>query len=351
MPNFDKFTNQDTPENIGVERLYKFLEKSDFTDVISNVEHFKEWVSKLTFEEFQEHLTRLNGIVREAPIAKRGIDGESVIIGNETMGVDFLPPHEEDKEALLQKAFEKVKVMDNVEDQGLLLYLTIQYLHLFNDGNGRLGRLLYYLTSKAQESSEVDVEEMRGLLGHVDESGPGRNLFYKEVKPPSAVSNVVNQVVVREILSADFIKQNRRPFPNDLMVGRICIENENMEPKLKKQLETVLSEAGGGKFSFRDLVMVKYLEDHGLLEEYESPLDEADMEDRIKELQKTLYRYDANRLLSSISEEDATEMIEIGRDIKRKFVEKLIDIISEPDKYPVNEGKTVRDLFYGENRE
>jgi hypothetical protein len=55
--------------------------------------------------------------------------------------------------------------------------------------------------------------------------------------------------------------------------------------------------------------------------------------------------------LSSISEVDAKEMLEIGRDVKRKFVEALIDVISEPEKYRINEEKTVKDLFYGNNRE
>lgn len=346
MPDYEKFSNQSAPEDAGVEKLYKFLERSGFSDTLCDSELFRDWVEQLSFEEFQEHLVRLNGIVRGIPISARKVDGEDVHVGNEMMGIGFLPPHPDDKLELLRETFEKVKTMENVEDRGLLLYLTTQYLHLFNDGNGRLGRLLYYLTNKAQDSSRITPEEMRGLLAHDGDSGPGRDVFYKEVKLPSDISNIINQLSAREILSADFIKQKRRPFANDLNAGSIHIENKDIEPELKKQLESVLSEAEGGRFSFRDLVMVKYLEDHGLLEEYEEPLDESDMDEGTKELQKTMYRYDANRLLSSISEEDAKEMIEISRDIKKRFVEKLIDIISEPKKYRINEQKTVKDLFY-----
>ncbi len=350
MPNFEKFSSLQIPEDSGAKKLYAFLEKSGFTEIISDSEQFQNWVKTLSFDEFRSHLTRLNGIVREIPIKERNVDGTDVSIGNEEMGVGFLPPHPDDKDILLKESFEKIQALDNSEDQGLLLYLVVQYLHLFNDGNGRLGRLLYYMAYKAKGSSEIDEAEMQGLLGHDGVSGPGRNIFSRVVRAPSQVTNIVNQLLARELLSEEFIKQQRRPFADDLMAGSIKIENDSLDTETKKQLEIVLSEAGG-VFSFRDLVMLKFLENHGLLEEYESNLDYEDMDEKTKDVQKTLYRYNAHSLLSSISEDDAQEMLMISRDIKKRFVKTVTDTISEPEKYRINEEKTVRDLFSNKDQD
>jgi|GEM_PF-2740395 len=340
MNRFAEFKKLDVPENSGIEKISTFLERSGFVHVMSSSSEFKEWIRQLSFEEFREHLGRLNGIIREIPIAKREVDGENVSVGNMTMGVDFIPPHAEDKELLLKEAFEKMQAMDNLEDQGLLLYLVIQYLHLFNDGNGRLGRLLFYLIQKIQDSSEVDAKEMRGLLSHDGVSGPGRNLFHKGIKAPFYISHTMNQVVAREILSEEFTQRYRKIYPVDLMAGSVSIDNKTLNPEIKNQLEAVASEAGGGVFSFRDLTMVKYLENHNVLDEYEVSLEVNEG------LQKTIYRYDANELLTSISEEGAKEILAISREIKKEFVKRLIDVISDPEEYRINEEKRVKDLFY-----
>ena len=346
--NFEMFKNVSAPDNLGVEKLFKFLERIGFVDSMKDPVQFKEWLENLTFEEFQEHLIRINGIIREIPISKREIDGSKVLVGSE-MGIEFLPPEDADKNELLKDVFEKLKHIPNIQDQGLLLYLSIQYLHLFKDGNGRLGRLLYYITRKIQKSSNLDIVEMRELLSHDGETGKGREIFYDEVIPPPQITNIVNQVAVKDILSEEFLEGNsRRPF-SGLEAG-FKINNNNLSAELKKSLEKILDETGG-KFSFRDTIMVKYMENHNLLEEYEYARNETGMDEKIRALQKTIYRYDADRLLSSISEADGNEIVEIGRNIKKQFILKMVDIIAYPEKYPAGEQKTVKDLFYGKKEE
>ena len=346
--NFETPKNIISPDNLGVDKLFTFLKRLGFVDAMKDPVRFKEWLEKLTFKEFQEHLIRINGIIREIPISKRDIDGNKVLVGSD-MGMEFLPPEDEDKNELLKYAFERLKDIPNIKDQGLLLYLSTQYLHLFKDGNGRLGRLLYYILRKIQESSNLDIVEMRELLSHDGETGKGREIFYGEVIPPSNVTNIVNQVAVKDILSEEFLQGNsRRPF-SGLEAG-FTIENNNLSTGLKMSLEKILDETGG-KFSFRDMIMVKYMENHNLLEEYKHTLDETKMHEKMRAPQKTVYRYYAERLLSNISEAEGNEILEIGRNVKKKFIQKMVDIIAYSEKYPAGEQKTVKDLFYGKNKE
>ncbi len=345
--NFEMFKNVSAPDNLGVEKLFKFLERIGFVDSMKDPVQFKEWLENLTFEEFQEHLIRINGIIREIPISKREIDGSKVLVGSE-MGIEFLPPEDADKNELLKDVFEKLKHIPNIQDQGLLLYLSIQYLHLFKDGNGRLGRLLYYITRKIQKSSNLDIVEMRELLSHDGETGKGREIFYDEVIPPPHITNIVNQVAVKDFLSEEFLQVYSRPF-SGLEAGYI-IENNNLSPELKQVLEKIVDEAGG-KFSFRDIIMVKYMENHNLLEKYKDKPDKTRMDEKMGALQKTVYTYEAEHLLSNLSEVEANEMVEIGRNVKKQFILKMVDIIAYPEKYPAGEQKTVKDLFYGKKRE
>jgi len=339
---FEMVKNVSTPDNLGVEKLFTFLKRIGFEGVIKNQAQFKEWLENVSFEEFQEHLIRINGIIREIPISKREIDGGKVFVGSE-IGIEFLPPDDADKNELLKYVFEKLKDIPNIQDQGLLLYLSIQYLHLFKDGNGRLGRLLYYIIRKVQESSNLDINEMRELLCHDGETGKGREIFYSEVIPPANITNIVNQIVVKDLLSKEFLRENRRPFSG--LEAEFKVENNILSAGLKKSLEKILAETGG-RFSFRDIIMVKYLENHRLLEEYKITLDETGMDEKMRALQKTIYRYDAERLLSDISETEGNEILEISRNLKRKFIQKMVDIIAFPEKYSVDEQKTVKDLFY-----
>lgn len=319
----------------GPEKVHKFLARTGFLKMLSNEEKFKQWFFKQEYSDFKDYLVRLNGLVRDIPIKERNIDGENVSIGNEMMGNEYLPPHQEDKDLLLQKAFEGAKKLPR-KDAGLLLYYALQAVHPFSDGNGRTGRLLHTLLEKNDSGADVTSDELEELLIHDGDTGSGRESFANKIKQPEDVYEIINYLIATDEFGIDFTRKFKL-VSSSLQGGQIeSYNNENVSKDTKAKLDRLMSEGGGGRYAFRNTVLLKYLQSNDLTDEYVNEYEE-----------KKILVLDGPKILRNLSEKNAEEIIGLDIDLKKKFVEKLFDVIINPEKYKVGEeDKTMKDWLH-----
>src|SRR3989344_7695051 len=71
-----------------------------FKDILSGEKKLPE------FKDFEDFIVRLNGIIRDIPIADRSTDGENVYLDG-FLEQDFVPKHS-DKEELLRHAYDSI---------------------------------------------------------------------------------------------------------------------------------------------------------------------------------------------------------------------------------------------------
>ncbi len=323
-------------------KVFEFLDRTKFLDVRKSDEQFNEWLQKLSYEDYTDYVTRLNGILREVPIKDRGVDGgegEEVSIG--TRGYNFyVPPGAEQKDGLMRESFQALKQIPDNEDRALLAYYTMQAVHPYADGNGRTGRLLHEIIS--EDGKEITSEKLSELLDH-EEKGPnavgkGQDIFSERVLEPSSAYEYINREVAKEVLGDDFFKQYgsihvERGVGKDAAFLPTAVK-EKLSPEDVILAEKILGEAGIKNFSTSGIVLARLL-----LEKsdeiynqyhYEYPLnEEADMS--MEGMEKKYFGIDGQNLMANLSEEDAHRLIEIHASVKNRFIEDMIDIFVHPE--------------------
>ena len=188
IPTYPVETVIDETSNYDSETLAKTVRVMDYlhaSEVFSTPEKSKEFLGTLDYNEFKDWLGAVNGIERGIPRDERGKVGDSfvqsknAILGTE---VEYRPPHTEFRDGLLKKAFEKAQSIDDPELAGLTLSLSINAIHYFEDGNGRVARFAYSLLSRGYDGSEVDKKFYSSIL----ENTEGRKI----VNPNPSESNI-----------------------------------------------------------------------------------------------------------------------------------------------------------------
>ncbi len=321
-------------KDTGPQKVYQFLSRTGFLDTVADEEKLRQWMEWLSFQDFEDHLVRINGLVRQVRIKDRRVDGESVSIQTQFDDVSYIPPQASDKRGLLEKSFEQAKTLPE-KDAGLLLYFALQAIHPFVDGNGRTGRLLYLLLEKGSAKQAVGKDELENFLIHDGDSGPGRESFTQKVRSPEQVYSEVEKLLASDVLGPEITDKFKRVF-SGLQSGTIeSFTNKKLSEETKTTLTRLMSEGGGGNFAFRNIVLLKYLKDNGLFEA-----------DTIEDESRQLLRFDGNKILENLSEEEANEIMAMHANLKKQFVEKLIDIISDAQKYQMSSGGSLKDHLY-----
>ena len=277
---------------------------------------------------------RLNGLVRQIKIKSRRIDGEDTAIANSIMEIRYLPPRPEYKDELMRRAFEGARNLSK-KDAGLLLYLSLQAIHLFVDGNGRTGRLLYLLLESGEAKTPLSKERVASFLIHDDNSVSGREVFEKKIKSPKEVDSMIGLLLAQDVLSKN-ITENISRLDSGLQGGRIeYFTNEKITEETREKLTLVMSEAGSGHYVCRDITLARYLQEEGLIDTY-----------AVKDIDQELFHMDGQKILEELSESDAKEIIELFYILKKQFVEKLIDVIVQPNEYTYENGETIKERMY-----
>lgn len=317
------------------EQLYGLLERTGFLDLLQDSQKFDEYLDQLEFDDFQSLLTRINGILRQIPTSQRTQDGVGVTTSHELLGTTYIPPNDEDKAALMEHAFEGIKVAPTYTDKGLILYLALQAIHPFDDGNGRTGRVGYRLLKSIDDKTAISKIDLNELVKHEDNEAMGkigRKQIEEEVKKPEIIYRIVNRAIGRKMLGQES-KQFQRIY-SGLQSGEVGIPNESIDDQTKRQLARALSEDDGSGFTARDIAMLRFIQQtskNSLLQPSNADQD--------------VLIIDGPELLEQLTQSDAEIILDEFRKQKLRFVQIMIDVIAHPTKYPSGEGYA-KDLFY-----
>ena len=105
---------------------------------------------ELSFNSFAKKIIGLNARFRGINPALHDFDGEGVFVGGEIIGengeemaADHTPPDQKDKQGLLDYALTTAQSLESIQDAALLMAASINQIHIFADGNGRISRVIY----------------------------------------------------------------------------------------------------------------------------------------------------------------------------------------------------------------
>lgn len=179
----NSFTYPTDPEAIRraetAEKVVDFMRRVHIYDYVKDLMD-KEGQPE-DFEKFKDFLVRLNGILRGIPINERSFDGENVMVAGWVDSHYF--PRQEDKEDLLRYAYESVH-RTKVGDEKYMMSAMINAVHMFNDGNGRLGRIVYQLLA-GHSSEEKCLDEIKSamlLYGRTETTNVNPEFLGKELE-------------------------------------------------------------------------------------------------------------------------------------------------------------------------
>jgi hypothetical protein len=329
-------------------KVFEFLDRTKFLDIRKSDEQFDEWLQKLSYEDYTNYLTRLNGILREVPIKKRAIDGGNVELSSQRGDVshaEYLPPSVEQKSDMMKEIFGALKQISNNEDRALLIYYALQAIHPYSDGNGRTGRLLHELIS--ENGKQLTQASLSELLDHDSKghegTGEGRQVFSNKVLEPEEAYLYINHELTRDFLGKD--------FPNEYgsitaLVGKggQAVLPESLKKQLSLQesilTEKILGESNVRYFPFSGIVLMKLLGQNQELQKYQSEgnlrLTNAEIsEDNGK---KCIF-VNAIKMYSDFTSDHVKQLFEIHKEVKSKFIQTMIDIFTNPENHQVKTKK------------
>lgn len=307
-------------ENRGeqAEKVIEFLSRSGIYEYVEKLTNKKELDNLPDFEIFKDFLIRLNGLIRDIPIAERDFDGETVHLSG-AMGYVLMPKHE-DKKELLRHAFDSLQKVDQ-EDVAYLLPAVINALHLFNDGNGRTSRIFHLLLRKYPDK-ETFLGEARNALG---ESGR-YNSF--DINP--GLIDIDIESAVLKIHGWELKSDGKLDLSGHFMVAAVEDRFDEKHPFLD---------------SAKQLLNIRRADSLYLREAIEEALGER--------VNKVITEYGKRKMISPykmlgiLSGEDWEKIFENYYQLKREHINTLVDIFVSPKHYRSipEPSKTVKDYF------
>ncbi len=277
-----------------------FFKKIDKENIIEDMGKKQEFIKNLSFDEFNILLLRINGLLQDTPIPERAFNAGENPLGivrliNQDKETIYNPPLNADKMPLLQEAFEafqRLESQNKIEDAAFMLGATINAIHPFKDGNGRTSRFVYTMVSSSKgnfNAADCNPESIQPFI----ESYISRNIYGLST------------------LEVPYIEETRILFPATMSDMSRLEFNDACKHDLDGIIEAcrVYSKKNGEDFDKHFIVPNERI----LMKEF-------------------LFKNQKN--ISSI--------FDTYRKLKREYVEVLIDIFENADKYPI---KTITEIF------
>lgn len=302
------------------QEVASFLERINAFEFLQSLDKNSE---KIDFEKFKAFVVRLNGIARNIPIKNRDFDGKNVEISGGFLNETILPPKAEDKEELLEYAFDFAEDLEK-KDNAYMIPAVINALHMFNDGNGRTSRIVHLLLNS--ENKEVFNSELLKTL-----SAEGR-FDSLDINPGLIDLEIESEVLKNYGWSFIYNEMGHRVSYHGVLKGGIA--------------SAQYSEIDSDKKFF-----VENIEKYRKIFESDSKyLLTATIESMSREKYESLLL--PNGLISPLKMEALDEktwnhIFSTYYELKKEHVEKLVWIFRDPDDYknPRNESETLKELF------
>lgn len=340
---------------------------------------FEEYISSLNGKELKEFLIYLNAKTREIEPKEGGLyqdegkylDNGKYVEGRMVIPYELVAP----RKVVQDKSFEKMagmlKKVNNKEHKAIVMYTLINYLHLFQDGNGRTSRLLYDLiTGKEQEKTGYYTHEKGknyGARGSWDEN---RNLTL-----PQNVTSMASQFLMKYLLSKGLINSSYEDISKHLSIqthneGSFYISDENKTQLSKRTLEHVKWGLfdNNESISTSALSMLLILTNKGNLQplkKYNCNLEWQIEGDFVKNwiwVGKTndpddidLYGEDpgesAKRAFEGWTPEDYLKLVDVADKMKECIIDLIIDFAERPESFKYDKpGRNVIDVLNEEGK-
>lgn len=274
------------------------LKGTKVEEVFSTEEKIREFLLELSPGEYVQLLEGLNGIFRNKDSDNWTADGQKVEIGSWTF------PKQEDKIDLLARSLAAAKTMTNdgrnITEIAFLLSTVITGVHLFENGNGRTSRAVFYLMNKGFTVDNKD--DFEKLMASDEISGLSNpNKFYGLIKSKMCKEMGINW--------QDLHFDNR---------ALAAMKAKNIEPLLHQ-----LSPEYKSHF-------LAYFEDSNPL--YVTLALVLLKKEQIELLKNADGSINMASLFGFIEEKDVTIFSSLLDEIKKKYVSSIIDCFLFPDK-------------------
>lgn len=335
--------NQDATENRErrADVLLRFVDTAENIEpfhgqkletIFSDEEHRREFLKNLSTEEFTQLLEGLNGILRDKKKEDWKMDGQDVGVGgNIFTGLEYISPRQEDKPELLDKLLSSVKKMNeegkDLKDIALAVSATINAIHPFLDGNGRTSRFIYSILTAG-----FNKEQIKKILSKsATFDGTEINI------DPGLVKTKIDDMVEADLDIAN-PEINKDKILGMRMGGDELKFAEEIDEKQKELFINLYD-------TDKDYLLwgiFKFFQDNPNL----------DKEQYLKQIEGGSVVL-ASSLTRNLDQEKLNRILLNYRELKKKYVEKIIGSIANPDKedYQIEiDGQKIPLKNYFENR-
>lgn len=336
--------------------LADFLNRINAKEILGSAETKRDFIKNLSFDDFKAWVVRINGILRSIPIKERGLDGKDVALMpnldqvNEIGEALFIgakkseyPPREADKEELLREMFKLAQKMEaqgsGLNDIALLLSTGINAIHPFEDGNGRVSRLINYLINADYTGSKEQVDFLKKLLGD-----GGRLLI--NINPGEARDAITEHIRYHQL----GISYQDKSLPHYLGHVSLAEAGEKIKEKAEEEVpfkvlqdfqRYILGE--GDDFGF--FAIYSFLQKKGTLSDFLSLRKDSGGAVRGTDLRVA-------NLIEKLEPEEFSEILEEYWQIKKGGVSLLLRALAEPEEFKIersqfkgSQGKTIKECF------
>lgn len=299
------------------EKLADFLRQVNAFDFFKKLREDPQLSEGITFEEFRDFLTRINGIARNIPIPDRGFDGNGVAL---TGFIDeAVVPKQEDKEDLLKQAFLARVNLKYPEDDAYMLPAVLTAVHPFADGNGRTSRVLNLLLTE-HPTPEKFYEDLQKALGE-----DGR--FDLPDINPSYINLEIEETILKKY-----------GLTKDKLPEKLTRPRTNENPESESARNFFKKYNADSVYCF--IAMYEHLKSQDQLEavvKTKSDFPSFNLEDDYKAISPL-------KMEEVFTQEDWDNLLNEYYKIKKESVEILIDVFVNPDDHKSDEsGLTLRE--------
>lgn len=300
------------------EELLNFLQSADSMelfhgkkaeDIFLDERGKRDFIGSIQPAEFSELLDSINGVLRGKNKNEWGMDGDTVTLASPLLGIDHVPPRQEEKPELLEKVLQSAKEMNqedgSLRDIAVMVCSSLNAIHPYIDANGRTSRLVYALLVEG-----FDRDRLRDILGEYGRDKIDIN--------PALLQGEIDALIDDEIGLRDpkintdnmtnlFWKEGGN-IPNFEFNQQIADNDKNLFIELVKEDSDDMFR-GVYQFMLNKITREKYL---------------------MKFPKRSAILVDA--LMKDSTSEDIGNMLKNYRELKKKQVSMLIDALAHPEK-------------------